>query len=56
MQKKTDPGYGPVFKLIDNPRDPENAKRLEAAEKFRSNNPKGLIIRHIIVSPHGGPP
>jgi hypothetical protein len=40
VQKKTDPGYGPVFKLIDDPRDPENSKRLEAAKRFRSNNPK----------------
>ncbi|MGC2077601.1 MAG: hypothetical protein WA728_16520 [Xanthobacteraceae bacterium] len=41
----------PVFKLIDDPRDPENARRLEQAEKFHRENPNGLIIRHIIVYP-----
>ena len=51
VQKRNDPGYGPVFKLIDDPRDPENAKRLEEAEKFRRDNPNGLIIQHTIVSP-----
>jgi hypothetical protein len=34
VQKRTDPGYGPVFKLIDDPRDPENGKRLEEARQF----------------------
>jgi hypothetical protein len=29
IERRTDPGYGAVFKLIDDPRDPENAKRLE---------------------------
>jgi len=28
VQKRTDPGYGPVFKFINDPRDPENAKRF----------------------------
>jgi hypothetical protein len=51
VQKKTDPGYGPVFTLIDDPRDPENAKRLEQAEQFRRDNPNGLIIQHTIVRP-----
>jgi hypothetical protein len=51
VQKKTDPGYGPVFKLINDPRDPQNAGRLEQAEKFRRENPNGLIIQHTIVYP-----
>jgi hypothetical protein len=51
IEGRTDPGYGPVFKLIDDPRDPENAKRLEEAEKFRRDNPNGLIIQHTIVRP-----
>ena len=54
VQKKTDPGYGPIFKLVDNPRDPENVKRLEEARQFRRDNPNGLIIRHVIVSPPTG--
>jgi hypothetical protein len=54
VQKRTDPGYGPVFTLIDNPRDPENAQRLEDAERFRRDNPIGLIIRHLIVHPPNG--
>ena len=41
----------PVFKLIDNPADPENEQGLKEAEQFRRDNPNGLIIRHIIVSP-----
>jgi hypothetical protein len=56
VQKKTDPGYGPVFELIDDPHDPENAKRLEEAKKFRRDNPNGLIIRHLIVHPPNGKP
>ena len=32
IERKTDPGYGPVFRLIDDPRDPENAKRLRSPE------------------------
>jgi hypothetical protein len=47
-------GYPPVFTLIDDPRDPENAKRLEEAERFRRDNPNGLIIRHLIVHPQNG--
>jgi hypothetical protein len=54
IQKKTEPGYGPVFTFIDNPRDPENGKGLEQAEQFRRDNPNGLIIRHVIVSPPRG--
>jgi hypothetical protein len=49
IQKRTDPGYGPVFRLIDDPRDPENAKRLEEAEAFQRDNPNGLIFCRIIV-------
>jgi hypothetical protein len=56
IERRTDPGYGPVFKLIDDPRDPENAERLEVAKKFRRDNPNGLIIRHLIVHPPRGKP
>ena len=56
IERRIDPGYGPVFKLIDDPRDPENAKRLEEAEKFRRDNPNGLIIRRLIVHPPKGEP
>ena len=56
IERRTDPGYGPVFRLIDNPRDPENAKRLEEAERFRRHNPDGLIFCRLIVhSPTGKP-
>jgi hypothetical protein len=50
------PGYPPVFTLIDDPRDPGNAQRLEDAERFRRDNPNGLIIRHLIVHPPNGKP
>ena len=56
VQKRSDSGYGPIFKLIDNPRDPENVKRLEEARQFVRDNPNGLIIRHLIVSPPTGKP
>jgi hypothetical protein len=56
VQKRTDPGHGPVFTLIDDPHDPENAKRLEEAEGFRRDYPNGLIIRHLIVHPPKGKP
>ena len=56
IQKRTDPAYGPVFKLIDDPRDPENARRLEEAERFRRDNPNGLIFRRVIVPPPTGKP
>ncbi len=56
VRKRTDPGYRPVFVLIDNPRDPENAKRLEEAARFKCDNPNGLIFRHVIVSPPTGKP
>jgi hypothetical protein len=48
------PGRGPVFKLIDDYRDPENPKRLEEARQFQRDNPNGLIIRHVIVHPPRG--
>jgi hypothetical protein len=48
------PGYPPVFTLIDDPRDPENAQRLEDAERFRRDNPNGLIIHRLIVRPPRG--
>jgi hypothetical protein len=54
IEKTTDPGYGPVFKFIDDSRDPENARRLEEAETFRRDYPNGLIIRHRIVHPPNG--
>jgi hypothetical protein len=58
VQKRTGPGrgpgHGPSFKLIDNPRDPENGKRLEEARQFLRDNPNGWIIRHLIVSPPRG--
>jgi hypothetical protein len=56
IKKRTDPGYGPVFRLIDDPRDPENAIRLEEAEAFKRDNPNGLLIHRIIVRPPNGEP
>jgi len=50
------PGRNSVFKLIDDPGDPENPKRLEEARQFRRDNPNGLIIRQVIVSPPRGKP
>ena len=47
---------GPTFQLIDDPRDPENAKRWKEAEQFRRDNPNGLIVHHIIMSPPNGEP
>ena len=54
MSEIESPGYPPVFRLIDDPRDPENAQRLEEAERFRRDNPSGLIIHHLIVHPSNG--
>jgi hypothetical protein len=54
VQKRTDPGYGPIFKLIDDPDHPENAKRWGEAWRFRLENPNGLIIHTFIVSPPNG--
>jgi len=54
IERRTDPGYGPVFRLIDDPADPENAKRLEEAERFKRDNPNGLIFRRVIVRPPKG--
>jgi hypothetical protein len=48
------PGYPLVFKLIDDPRDPENAQRLEDAKRFRRDNPNGLIIHRRIIHPPNG--
>jgi hypothetical protein len=56
IERRTNTGYPPVFELIDNPRDPENAQRLEDAERFRRDNPNGLIIRWFIVHPPKGEP
>jgi hypothetical protein len=50
------PGRDPVFKLIDDPRDPENPKRLEEARQFLRDIPNGLLIRQVIVSPPRGKP
>ena len=64
IERRTDPGYGPVFRLIDDPRDPENAIRLEEAdprdpenairleeaEAFKRDNPNGLIIHRVIAA------
>jgi hypothetical protein len=54
IERRTNPGYPPVFELIDDPRDPENARRLEEAETFRRDNPNGLIIHRVIVHPPNG--
>jgi hypothetical protein len=56
VRKRTDPGYRPIFTLIEDPRDPENAKRLEEAERFRRDNPNGLLLRCLIVHPPKGKP
>jgi hypothetical protein len=56
VQKKTDPGYGPVFELIDDPHDPENSKRIQGAVRFKRDNPTGLIIHRIILRPPNGEP
>jgi hypothetical protein len=56
VQKRTDPGHGPIFKLIDDPRDPENAKRLKEAAQFKRDNPNGRIIHHMIICPPNGEP
>jgi hypothetical protein len=54
MSEIESPGYPPVFRLIDDPRDPENAQRLEEAERFRRDNPSGLIIHRLILRPPRG--
>jgi hypothetical protein len=51
VEKEANPGYGPVFELHDDPRDPDNAERLAEAVQFRLKHPHGLIIHRIIVSP-----
>jgi hypothetical protein len=56
VQKETDPGYGPVFELIDDPHDPENSKRIQEAARFKRDNPNGQILHHIIVHPPNGEP
>jgi hypothetical protein len=53
-QKRADPGRGPIFNLIDDPRDPENGKRLQEAAQFKRDNPNGQIIHQIIVHPPNG--
>ena len=56
IERRTDPGYGPVFRLIDDPCDPENAKRLEEAEAFKRDNPNGLVFHRVTVRPPKGQP
>jgi hypothetical protein len=56
MEKTTNPGYGPVFELHDDPRDPDNAKRLAEAVQFRLEHPHGMILHDIIISPPDGRP
>ena len=56
VEKRTDPGHGPIFKLINDVHDPENAKRLEEAAQFIRANPNGRIIHHIIMHPPNGEP
>jgi hypothetical protein len=56
MSEIESPGYPPVFTLIDDPRDPENAQRLEDAERFRRDNPNGLLIHRRIIHPPNGKP
>jgi hypothetical protein len=56
IERRTDPGYGPIFKLIDDPRDPENGKRLQEAAQFKRDNPNGQIFHRIIVHPPNGEP
>ena len=40
-----------MFKLIDNPRDPDKVERWKRAEQFSRENPNGLIIHRIIINP-----
>jgi hypothetical protein len=51
VEMETNPGYGPVFELHDDPRDHDNAERLAEAVQFRLKHPHGMIIHRIIVSP-----
>jgi hypothetical protein len=54
VENETNPGYGPVFELHDDPRDPDNAERLAEAVQFRLKHPHGMIIHRIIISPPEG--
>jgi hypothetical protein len=54
IERRTAPGYGPIIKLMDDPRDPENVKNWEKAVLFKHENPDGLFIRHFIVSSPNG--
>jgi hypothetical protein len=56
VEKTTNPGYGPVFQLHDDPRDPDNAKRLAEAVQFRLEYPHGMILHSIVISPPDGHP
>jgi hypothetical protein len=56
IERRTNLGYGPVFSLIDDPRDPENGKRLQEAAQFKRDNPNGQICHQIIVHPPNGEP
>ena len=56
IERRTNPGYGPVFSLIDEPRDPENGKRLQEAAQFKRDNPNSRILHIIGVRPPNGEP
>jgi hypothetical protein len=56
IQKRTDLGRGPIFTLMDDPRDPENGKRFQEAAEFKRDNPNGRIIHQIILHPPNGEP
>ena len=56
VRKRTDSGLGPIFELIDDPRDPENGKRLQEAAQFKRDNPNGRILHIIVVRPPNGEP
>jgi hypothetical protein len=38
-----------VFRLINDPTDPDNAERLAAAERFQRDNPNGFLIERFIL-------
>ena len=52
--QKEEPAYGAVFRLIDNPRDPDNEGRLAEAARFKLEHPHGMLIHRVIVGPPNG--
>jgi hypothetical protein len=38
-----------VFRLINDPADPDNAERLAGAERFQRDHPNGLLIERFIL-------